>query len=124
MVRLLVAALLLPTLSAAEGKTKVVFLPIRPLAGFSAETAETMGEFMQSEVMRPEAEHLAGVADLGGKTAIPLSRPPVADHASPAARSAASSVGQAWGETETTTSMSVVDRGRPHSIAASAPMKT
>ncbi|MFL5320078.1 MAG: hypothetical protein ACJ790_10525 [Myxococcaceae bacterium] len=49
---LLAATLLLPAISAAEGKTKLVFLSIKPLAGFSADTAQTISGFMQSEISK------------------------------------------------------------------------
>lgn len=49
---LLAAALLLPGVAAAEEKPKLLFLQIKPLGGFSPQTAQTISEFMQSEVSK------------------------------------------------------------------------
>src|SRR5688500_11507755 len=62
---LLVAALSLPRVAAAdEDRTKLVFLQIKPLGGFPGEPAQTIGEFMQSEVSK------LGVYDVIGQSEI------------------------------------------------------
>lgn len=64
LVVLAAALLLLPGIAAAEGKTKLVVLQMKPLSGFPAETAQTISEFIQSEVNKLGVYDTIGASEI------------------------------------------------------------